>query len=436
MKDDSCIISGFDGESGGENPFTVDFVAARPLDVSGSTCDVYECTIQRRRSFVKRLKAEYRNNPLYRAAFSKEFELGVSLSHPSLPRYVGFGGEYIVIDYVEGDTLAALIQRNDSRLEDKKFVRKLLRELIDVVGYLHNRNIVHCDIKPDNIIVSPYPERPAMLVDFDKAYSPWLDSSHGSAEKYGCEGCADGMIDFKGIGLIARKLGNKKLAKACGKSGVTVDLLKRSLGRGVALRAVTSGVAVAVAVAAAVVATLFINNGTINDGAETDKEASVVYDTAEVVDTSAFVPVREAPSERLTAPEKPAVDNVWVASLIAEKSAEINTYRQRLWKILDSDTVSVYDKHMAIYDYVGYSGSATNEILFTAINRYRTINEPDVQNAVRQNPAWIRLAGEEAEILNRINDWRTKLKQSECLSDHPALPPDTLPDALLPAQHR
>ena len=69
MKDDSHIISGFDHDSGSNNtPFVVDFATARLLNRSGSTCDAYECVIQRRRVFVKRLKAEYRDNPLYRAA--------------------------------------------------------------------------------------------------------------------------------------------------------------------------------------------------------------------------------------------------------------------------------------------------------------------------------------------------------------------------------
>lgn len=156
--DDNLNISGFGSD--GEDRFAVDFALAKPLSRSGSTCDAFECVVQRRRVFVKRLKAGYRSNPLYLAAFDKEFDLGVSLSHPSLPRYIGFGGDYIVMDFVEGDTLADLISRGDKRLKNKKFVRKLLCELVDVVEYLHYRNIVHCDIKADNIIVSPYADGP------------------------------------------------------------------------------------------------------------------------------------------------------------------------------------------------------------------------------------------------------------------------------------
>ena len=210
---------------------TVDFALAKPLDRSGSTCDAYECTVQRRRVFVKRLKAGYRDNPLYRAAFDKEYDLGVSLSHPSLPRYVGFGGDYIVMDFIEGDTLADLITRGDSRLRNRKFVRRLLLELLDVVEYLHRRNIVHCDIKADNVIISPYDDRPATLIDLDKAYTSWLGTTHGDARKYGCDGCADGAIDFRGIGLIAERLRMRRVAKVCAAADVTPEAIREVLTR-------------------------------------------------------------------------------------------------------------------------------------------------------------------------------------------------------------
>lgn len=229
MNDDNFIVSGFDDRNEAA-AMTVDFALAKSLDRSGSTCDAYECTVQRRRVFVKRLKAEYRDNPLYRAAFDKEYDLGVSLSHPSLPRYIGFGGDYIVMDFIEGDTLADLMTRDDPRLRNRKFVRRLLIELVDVVEYLHRRNIVHCDIKADNVIVSPYDDRPVSLIDLDKAYTSWLDTTHGNAEKYGCAGCADGAIDFRGIGKIASHLGQDKVARLCEMNDVSVESIKHTLG--------------------------------------------------------------------------------------------------------------------------------------------------------------------------------------------------------------
>lgn len=230
MREDDVIFSEFDRDAPGIARHAIDFTGATMLNRSGSTCDAYVCTLQRRRVFVKRLKEEYRDNPLYRAAFDKEYDLGVSLTHPSLARYVGFGGDYIVMDFIEGDTLADLIKRHDPRLKDRKFVRRLLTELVDVIEYLHHRNVVHCDIKADNVIVSPYRNRPVSLIDLDKAYTPWLDSSHGNSKNYGCESCTDGTIDFRGFGKLASALGLKKVADVCRKENVSVESVKRELG--------------------------------------------------------------------------------------------------------------------------------------------------------------------------------------------------------------
>lgn len=253
MNDDNLIVSGFDPDIVDVGLLPVDFAKATKLDREGSTCDSFECTIQRRRVFVKRLKAEYLNNPVYRAAFEKEYDLGVSLSHPSLPHYVGYGDGYIAMDFIEGDTLADLIKHGDQRLKDKKFIIKLLSELIDVVEYLHYRNIIHCDIKADNILISPYKERPAILLDLDKAYTTWLDSTPGDPSKYDCEECSDGKIDFHGIGKIAERLGLKRFASICYNNDATFDLLRRSL-RHYSLRSrfVIWGFAIIVAVLCAI----------------------------------------------------------------------------------------------------------------------------------------------------------------------------------------
>lgn len=423
MNEDEDIVSGFDSNAGNEAPFAVDFSTARQLNVAGSTCDVYECTIQRRRVFIKRLKAEYDNNPVYRAAFSKEFDLGVSLSHPSLPRYVGFGGNYIVMDFVEGDTLADLIKRGDTRLANKRFVKKLLYELIDVAEYLHYRNIVHCDIKADNIIISPYSDRPATLIDLDKAYSPWLDSTHGNTGKYGCDECSDGLIDFKCIGFIAAKLGMKKIAKACDGSHVSAYSLKKSLDS----RPVVWLVIGLAAVTASVAAIPFL----YKSAAAHDDAIAVASDSISfAAPGSDTVPLKPQP----VIFQKPSIDDDWISALIAEKLADIKGYRQELLNVLDCDTISPADKLDAIMDYTDSSGLARSQIIYNAVVHYSSLPELDVQNAVRQHPLWLQLVKEEEDVQSRINKWRSKVSRRS--SDLLVSPPDTTQDAVLHVQHR
>lgn len=68
----------------------IDFEDAIRLPDGGSTCEIYRTRWQRREVFVKRLKEEFRTNPLYLDALDKEYEIGVSLKHPSLPDYREF----------------------------------------------------------------------------------------------------------------------------------------------------------------------------------------------------------------------------------------------------------------------------------------------------------------------------------------------------------
>lgn len=421
------IISGFDTNTDHKHPFDVDFSSAEKLNRSGSTCDAYECTIQHRRLFVKRLKAQYRHNPLYRAAFSKEYQLGVSLSHPSLPGYFGFGDDYILIDYVEGDTLAGLIKRGDRRLENKRFVRKLLTELIDAVDYLHSRNIVHCDIKADNIIVSPYHDRPATLIDLDKAYTAWLGDTPGNPAKYNCSSCADGTVDFKGLGLIAGRLGMKRVAKACADCHASADSIRAALNSKLAglwwLPAV-----IALAGGAIAISHLFT--------AETpaSRPEVIVRDTVSVADA----PHATTATQAVAVPQRKTVDTAWISALIAEKSALINGYRQQFLKTFDSDSVSIIDKRMAFLKYSELSGMATAEIMLLSVRQFSDIAEYDVQKVIRNHPGWIRLENEARQMIDFINDWNRSLSATESRhsSGHPVSQPDTTPDAHLRAPHR
>ena len=434
MKDDSPIVSQFSSEVAVETPFVVDFSKAKQLDRSGSTCDAYVCTVQQRRVFVKRLKPQYRNNPLYLAAFSKEYELGVSLSHPSLPRYVAFVTDYIVIDFIEGDTLADLMKRNDSRLKNKKFVKKLMRELIDVVEYLHNRNIVHCDIKPDNIIISPYHDRPATLIDFDKAYSPWLDSTYGNTANYGCDKCADGTIDFKGIGIIAAKLGLKSLANACNNEQPSADKLRKLLDHKGRL-IVPTVVAGAIIAGFVIVLNYTTNNASADSITDTSTTSTGIADTTLVIVDTPRDTIQSTPPAPIVQAKKPAIDNDWIAAMINEHATKVKVYKQRYSEILECDTFSnVNVKRVALIEWVDSAMNSGLAILSTAYSHYWNLPDIDVANATTRHPAYIRLNDELNDMMNQTIEWNAKVSQRR--SDPPVSQPDTIQgDTLLAPRH-
>lgn len=428
MKGDDFIVSGFDGEAGETALFAVDFASAKQLDAGGSTCDVYECIVQRRRVFVKRLKAEYRDNPLYRSAFNKEYDLGVSLSHPSLPRYVGFGCDYIVMDYIEGDTLADLIKRADRRLKDKRFARKLLCELTDVVEYLHHRNIIHCDIKPDNIIVSPYADRPVTLIDFDKAYSPWLDSTNGNPAKYGCDGCADGIIDYKGLGLIAERLGMKRFAEACGKEDASAENLRKALkNRRIH---VAKAIIWSASISLIVISVIMVVGNKIHDN------------TVAISEPTPEPPVLTTPGESLveSPAESPTANfpDVPDFEVIVKRHYGPLAKRHDYLRALAADSMtSARQLRMALTAYADDQLKAQSKIFSDAMEQYGFSNSLDVHPMLGVSREWSAFMKADAE-LNRLYSREIdarEVKESQRSPTHPVSQPDTLPSDSLHVPH-
>lgn len=239
MKDGDDIVSGFGDDVADIVSFgQIDFSRAKKLERNGSACDAYVTRYQRRKVFVKRLRVEFRTSPRHLAALDKEYDLGVSLKHRSLPEYREIHGDYIVMDYIDGVTLEEMINVRDPWLLNVKNVRNMLNELIDVIDYLHQHHVVHCDIKTDNIMLT-HGNRTLVLLDLDKAFSSWLDDTSGDANLYGVSATGSMDIDFHGVGKIVERMSNKLLGfpsrkfkgflTECFRNGVTPDELRNKL---------------------------------------------------------------------------------------------------------------------------------------------------------------------------------------------------------------
>src|SRR5262249_37241077 len=94
--------------------------------------------------------------PLVVARFFNEARLAALLQHPGLVDVYDFGRltdgrAYIVMEYLEGQTLAALL-RQRGKLGSELAVG-LTRQIAGAVGVAHAKGIVHRDLKPDNIFI-------------------------------------------------------------------------------------------------------------------------------------------------------------------------------------------------------------------------------------------------------------------------------------------
>ncbi len=91
-----------------------------------------------------------------RELFFKEARLASSLAHPNIINVTDFGlddelGYFVVMDLLEGETLRERMRQKRLTL---RFIFEVLDQVAGAVRYIHGRDVVHCDLKPENIYLS------------------------------------------------------------------------------------------------------------------------------------------------------------------------------------------------------------------------------------------------------------------------------------------
>lgn len=116
------------------------------------------------------LKQEKTRDPVFMKLFTEEARTLARLHHESLPSFMEYYedsdptvGQVIVMSFVTGDSLTKLMEQGGA--VDDEHACWILQRLLKVLGYMHYHGVVHCDLKPDNILLQLQEHNP-VLVDF------------------------------------------------------------------------------------------------------------------------------------------------------------------------------------------------------------------------------------------------------------------------------
>lgn len=116
---------------------------------------------------IKMLNPVLQKNPLYKKRFLNEAKLLSKLNHPNIITLYDYiendSGIFLITEYVKGQTLDEYIDLVTGPVPQSRAV-KIIVQVLDAVGHMHAKNMIHRDVKPSNIMVTS--DDTVKLIDF------------------------------------------------------------------------------------------------------------------------------------------------------------------------------------------------------------------------------------------------------------------------------
>ena len=130
---------------------------------------------------VRALSNELANDSVrFKAKFIKEAKTIASLKHPNIVQvfdaFEENGTAYYIMEYIEGESLSSIIKRGGAL--DEATAVHYIRQVADALNHIHERKIMHLDIKPGNVMLRSK-DNSVMLIDF--GLSKHYDAQSGEA---------------------------------------------------------------------------------------------------------------------------------------------------------------------------------------------------------------------------------------------------------------
>ncbi|MEN8699406.1 Stk1 family PASTA domain-containing Ser/Thr kinase [Bacillus infantis] len=182
---------------------------------------------------VKILRLDFAENDEFIRRFHREAQSATSLAHPNIVSIYDVGEEdsiyYIVMEYVEGQTLKQYIQQHSPVPIDTAL--DIMKQLLSAISHAHQHHIVHRDIKPHNILVDRIGN--VKITDFGIAMAlsstsitqtnSVLGSVHYLSPEQARGGMANKKSDIYSLGIVMFELLTGRLPFS-GESAVSIAL--------------------------------------------------------------------------------------------------------------------------------------------------------------------------------------------------------------------
>ena len=126
----------------------------------GGMAEVYKVWDQQRAAYLalKVLREDLAEDKVFIRRFKREAQTLARLQHPNIVRFYGLDEDqdeqlvFMLMDYIEGTTLRKEIYKSKQPFSAER-VLEIMRPVCSALYYAHNQGIVHCDVKPGNIMI-------------------------------------------------------------------------------------------------------------------------------------------------------------------------------------------------------------------------------------------------------------------------------------------